>query len=228
MKTLLETLERKIADEGVTDENLRAFWKLVTQAKLQEQMSDEEFKRIIDLRDKIFEKKYPRFLSLRQGLTITALSAVLGAFLALYALRLDSAFVFLVASFLMLSGTHPWGHWAAGKLVGVNYEYFYLNGPARFEPCLKIDYRDYLKASFDSRILVHASGALATVLTALALLIMSLSVDNFEIRSLGILIFFVVALTELIAFAGFASGDLKRVRRERNLKKLYIRMKRPQ
>jgi len=228
MKTSLELLERKIEDEGVTEENLRSFWKLVTQAKMQRQISDEELKRIINLRDRIFEKKFPQFLSLWQGLAFTALSVVIGTFLVLYALRSLNVIVFLIASFLMLTGTHPWGHWIVGKLVGVNYEYFYLNGPAKFEPCLKIDYRDYLKVSFDSRMAVHASGAFATVLTALALLGMSLFVNSFEIKSLGVLIFLVVIATEIMAFAGFASGDLKRVRRERKLKRLYMKMERHQ
>jgi hypothetical protein len=225
MKEALEQLERKVETEGVTDANLKAFWRLVTQAKLQKQMSDDEFKRIIELRDKLFEKKYPRFLSLWQGLTLTAISVIIGGFLVWYALQSSNMFFFLVASFLILTGTHPWGHWIAGKLVRVNYEYFFLNGPARFEPCLKIDYRDYLKASFDSRIIVHGSGALATVLTALTLLMASFSVDSFEIRSLGVLVFAVVIMTEVFALFGFASGDLKRVRRERKLKRLYNKRK---
>ncbi len=223
MKKALEQLERKVEAEGVTDANLKAFWRLVTRAKMQKEISDDELKRIIELRDKIFEKKYPRFLSLWQGLALTGIGAISGAFLVLYALQSVNVFVFLVASLLLLAGMHPWGHWIAGKLVGVNYEYFYLNGPAKFQPCLKIDYRDYLKVSFDSRMIVHASGALATLLGAFVLLIAAFMTNSFEIRGIATVAVVVVIATGAVSFAGLASGDLKRARREGRLKKLYLK-----
>lgn len=223
MKKALEQLERKVETEGATDANLKAFWRVVTLAKKQKQITDDELKRIIELRDKIFEKKYPPFLSLEQGLTLTAISAIFGTFLVLYALQSVNIFVFLVASLLLLAGTHPWGHWIAGKLVGVSYEYFYLDGPAKFEPCLKINYRNYLRVSFDSRMIVHASGALATVLTAFVLLITAFTINSFEIRGISTVVIVLVVATEAVSFAGFATGDLKRARREGRSKKLSMR-----
>ncbi len=157
-----------------------------------------------------------------QGLVLNALSVVFGVVLVSYAYQSANVFVFLVGSFLLLAGTHPWGHWIAGKLVGVNFEFFYLDGPAKYQPSLKIDYRDYLKVGFDSRMFIHVSGALATVLTASILLMISFSVHSFEIRNIGVLIVAVVVVTEVMGFAGFASGDLKRVRRERKLKSLTL------
>ncbi len=225
MKEALEQLEKKIEKEGMTDANLKAFWRLVTKAKMQKQLSDEELKQIIELRDAVFEKKYPRFLSLPQGLVLNAISAVFGAFIVSYALQSGNIFVFLFGSFLLLAGTHPWGHWIAGKLVGVNYEYFYLNGPAKFEPCLKIDYRNYLKASFDSRMAIHGSGAFATVLIAIVLLITSFTINSFMIRGISTVVVVLVVATEAVSFAGFATGDLKRARREGRLKRLYLRQR---
>ncbi|MFQ6081619.1 MAG: hypothetical protein ACE5OW_08135, partial [Candidatus Bathyarchaeia archaeon] len=126
MQDALRQLERKVQMEGATKENLRAFWRLVSRTKLQKQVADDVFERIIGLRDRLFEEKYPHFLSLWQGLTFTAVGTLFGAVLIWYALQSINAPVFLVASLLMLVGTHSWGHWIAGKIVGVNYEYFYL------------------------------------------------------------------------------------------------------
>lgn len=223
MQDALRQLERKVQVEEATKENLRAFWRVVNRIKLQRQVVEDVFERIIRLRDKLFEEKYPRFLSLWQGLTLTAVGTLFGAILVWYALQSINALVFLVASLLMLIGTHSWGHWIAGKLVGVNYEYFYLNGPLKIQLCLKIDYRDYLKVSFDSRMIVHASGASTTVLTALALLTVSLTTGSLKIIGIAAVIVVAVVITEAVSFAGIAAGDLRRARRERKLKKLYMK-----
>jgi hypothetical protein len=227
MQDALQQLERKVQVEGATEENLRAFWRVVNRIKLERRVTDDVLERIVRLRDRVFEEKYPRFLSLRQGLTLAAVGTLFGAVLIWYALQSINAPVFLVASLLMLIGTHPWGHWIAGKIVGVNYEYFYLDGPLKIQPCLKIDYRDYLKASFDSRVIVHASGALATVLTALALPIVALTTGSLQIIVIAAVVIALVIATEAVSFMGFAAGDLKRARRERNLKELYMKQKKP-
>ncbi|MFQ5836673.1 MAG: hypothetical protein ACE5HG_02355, partial [Candidatus Bathyarchaeia archaeon] len=119
MQDALRELERKVEIEGATEENLRAFWKLVNRLKLQEQVSNDAFNRIIKVRDRLFNEKYPPLLSLWQGLTLTAAATFVGVILAWYALQSVDTLAFLAASFLMLAGTHSWGHWIAGKLVGV-------------------------------------------------------------------------------------------------------------
>jgi hypothetical protein len=217
----LQQLERKVKLEGATEENLRAFWRIINRIKLQSQVEDDVFEQVRGLRDKLFNERYPRFLSLRLGLTLTALATFFGATLIWYALHLVAPLVFIAGSFLMLAGTHSWGHWIAGKLVGIGYEYFYLNGPAKFELSLKINYGDYLKASFDSRMIVHSSGALATLLTALTLLTVSLTTSSLEIRGVAVMIMVVIIGTEAISTAGIVSGDLNRARKEAYLKKLY-------
>jgi len=219
MEDMLRELEQKIETEGATKASLRQFWKLADRAKMKKQISQDDLDRIVRLRDTLFGKFYPPFLTLRQGLALTAVATLVGAVLIWYGLQSDQLLLFLTGSAFLMVGTHPWGHWMAGKSVGVNFEYFYLDGPAKFEPCLKIDYKNYLKASFNSRMIVHASGALVTVLTAVTLLLVALTTGGLWMRSIALAIFIVVVITEIVSWAGIASGDLKRVRREVILKK---------
>jgi len=223
MEDMLRELEQKIETEGATEANLREFWKLVNRAKLEKQLSEDTLDRIVGIRDTVFNNLYPPLFSMRQGLVLTAIATLIGAVLVWYALQFNQLLFFLVGSALLMVGTHPWGHWFAGKLVGVHYEYFYLDGPARFEPCLKIDYKSYLKASFDTRLIVHASGALTTVLTALTLLFAALATESVWIRSIAVTIFIVVIITETISWTGIATGDLNRARKERSLKRVFMK-----
>jgi len=223
METLLRELEKKMKTEGATKANLREFWKLVNHAKLEKQVSDDTLDRINRLRGVLFNEFYPSLLSLRQGLALAAAATLLGAALIWYSLRYDKLLFFLIGVALVMVGTHPLGHWIAGKLVRVNYEYFYLDGPAKFEPCLKIHYVDYLKSSFNSRIIVHACGALTTVLTALILLLATITTEAVLIRGVAVAIFALVIITEVVSWAGFTAGDMKRARNERNLKRVYMK-----
>lgn len=219
MENMLRKLEQNVKTKGATEANLREFWKLVNRAKLEKQISEETLNRIVTLRDTLFNELYPPFFSLRQGLGLTAVATFVGAVLIWYALQLDQLLFFLIGSVFLMVGTHPWGHWIAGKFVRVNYEYFYLDGPAKFELSLKINYPNYLKASFNSRMTVHASGALTTILTSLMLLFVSLTTHSIWIRFMSVVIFIVIMVTEIISWSGITSGDLKRARKERSLKR---------
>jgi len=219
MERKLRELEQRMEAEGPTTVQLREFWELVNRAKLEQQLSKDSLNRIVRLRDTLFNKFYPPLFSLRKGLGLTAVAMLVGAVLIWYALQSDQLLFFLIGSAFLMVGTHPWGHWMAGKWVGVNYEYFYLDGPTRFEPCLKIDYRTYLKGSFDSRVLVHASGASATIVTALAILIAAFAAESLTVKGIAVLIFVMVIITEILAWAGLAAGDLRRARKELILKK---------
>jgi len=223
MEDMLIELEQKIETEGATEANLRQFWKLVNRAKLESQISEDALDRIVRVRDTLFNKLYPPLFSLRQGLALTVIAALVGAALVWYALQFDQLLFFLMGSAFLMVGTHPWGHWVAGKFVRVGYEYFYLNGPAKVEPCLKIHFRPYLKASFDSRVIVHASGAFATVLTALTLLLAAITTESVWIFGTAAAIFIVVIITEIISWIGIAAGDLKRARKEKRLKRIHTK-----
>ncbi len=73
---------------------------------------------------------------------------------------------------------------------------------------------------------VHASGALTTALTALLLLVSALTIQDLWIQSIATVIFFAVIVTEIISWSGMATGDLRRARREKTLKNINKRKRR--
>jgi hypothetical protein len=71
--------------------------------------------------------------------------------------------VALVASAGILSvSVHDLAHWAVGRLVGIRFVAYFLDGPFRIQPGLKTDYARYLRASPGGRAAMHAAGALAS------------------------------------------------------------------
>jgi hypothetical protein len=63
---------------------------------------------------------------------------------------------------------HDPAHWAVGRLAGIRFTDYYLDGPLRIQPGLKIDYASYLRASPPARASMHAAGAVASKLAPFA------------------------------------------------------------
>jgi hypothetical protein len=71
--------------------------------------------------------------------------------------------VLVVGAAAGLAGSvHGPAHWVAGRLAGIRFLAYYLDGPLRIQPGLKVEYASYLRASPRGRAIMHAAGALAT------------------------------------------------------------------
>ena len=118
---------------------------------------------------------------------------------------------------------HDLAHWAVGRLVGIRFLWYFLDGPTRVQPGLKIDYASYLRTSPGARAWMHASGAIASkiapfaVFAPLYLAHRGAGYDLFPAWSLwGILAIGVVQLLTDILFSTRTS-DWKKFRRERRI-----------
>ncbi|MGH2661778.1 MAG: hypothetical protein ACRDH8_03010 [Actinomycetota bacterium] len=126
----------------------------------------------------------------------------------------------LVAGGGLGAALHDLGHWLVGRLGGIRFTSFFLDGPLRVQPGIKIDYATYLRASPGARAWMHASGALVTKVAPFAVFIAvylphrAAGYDLFPPWSLwGILGIGVVQLITDVAFSRKHS-DWKKVRRE--------------
>jgi hypothetical protein len=63
---------------------------------------------------------------------------------------------------------HDLAHWAVGRLGGIRFIGYYLDGPLRIQPGLKIEYASYLRASPLARAWMHAAGAVASKIAPFA------------------------------------------------------------
>ena len=85
-----------------------------------------------------------------------------------YAIACDNRTVsgaLLLGSGPVLSvSVHDLAHWAIGRLAGMRFLCYFLDGPTRVQPGLKTDYASYLRTAPRKRAAMHAAGAVASKL----------------------------------------------------------------
>ena len=157
-----------------------------------------------------FREKVSFSISVTSGNILEIILTITGIVLAFSNLHLA---IYLSALILMTS-LHPLSHYLAGRLAGIKFTHYYLNGPARIEPTLRIDHVSYLKASGRKRAMMHVSGVIGTM--AAPLLCAGVAIyKGVSEASLNLFIFFVL----LIVFELLTStkiGDLMKAKREFN------------
>lgn len=57
---------------------------------------------------------------------------------------------------------HELAHYVVGRMSRIGFHAYFIGGPLKITPGLKIDYETYLKATPGSRATMHAAGALAS------------------------------------------------------------------
>lgn len=83
---------------------------------------------------------------------------------------LGGALVVLAAVGLSVAAHGP-AHWIAGRLGRIRFSGWFIGGPLRVTPGVKIDYASYLRASPGARAAMHAAGALASKAAPIAVFI---------------------------------------------------------
>jgi hypothetical protein len=161
---------------GDTDLSKLGFWRLVRKVKLEPLLArhwSEEVGRIDRL---AFESRVrPRF-PVFVGNAVLLLGTAISIGLAWQGLELaeDEPSSFLAGLFVLAAGVglsgavHDLAHWLVGRLGGMRFLAYYLDGPLRIQPGLKVDYATYLRASAGGRAAMHAAGAVASKIAPFA------------------------------------------------------------
>lgn len=166
---------------------------------------------------KAFERRVrPRFPVWFGNLALAAGTALGGGAVGVAVVASDPvvAGVALVASAGILSvSLHDLAHWAVGRLVGIRFLAYFLDGPFRIQPGLKTEYGSYLRASPGARAAMHAAGAVASKAAPFV------SLAFFPASEAPRWAFWAVLLIGLVQLATDAiwstrKSDWKRVRRE--------------
>lgn len=164
-------IERAV-ESGDTDLKRLGFWKLVDQVKLEPRLAHHWADVVGRIDREAFEARVrPRF-PVWFGNTLLLAGTVVLAALVPVGLALAEGFdeprpgwgglLILLAGGGLTGTVHAPAHWVAGRLAGIRFLGYFLDGPLRIQPGLKIDYASYLRATPRSRALMHAAGALAT------------------------------------------------------------------
>jgi hypothetical protein len=165
-------------EAGHADLSRLGFWRLVREVKRDRVLARhwaEEVGRI----DRVAFERWvrPRFPVWLGNAVLLVASAVLVAFVPVaVALARDAApsepilpgLMLLVAAGGLSGALHDLAHWAVGRLVGIRFTSYFLDGPLRIQPGIKVDYASYLRASPTARAWMHAAGALASKIAPFA------------------------------------------------------------
>jgi len=125
---------------------------------------------------------------------------------------IGSDWMLYISTLALMTTLHPLAHYLTGALSGIRFTHYYLNGPAKVEPTLRIDHISYLKASGKKRALMHLSGVLGT-LAAPIIASMIAVYKGAPVVAFNLLFFFLI----LIVFELLTSlkiGDLMKAKRE--------------
>ena len=153
-------------DAGEADLSKLRFWGLVREIKREPRLSEHWAETIGRIDRKAYERRVrPRFPVWFGNAVLLAGTGVAGAAIG-YATACDNRAVaggLLVGSGAVLSVTvHDLAHWAIGRLRGIRFLSYFLDGPFRIQPGLKTDYATYLRTAPEARATMHAAGAVAS------------------------------------------------------------------
>jgi len=168
----LDEIERAV-DAGRTDLGALGFWKLLSEAK-RDPGAAAHAERIGRIDRKAFESRKKVLLPVWLGNLVLVVGTLVLLAVVAVALRLATGSIgggpnptlagaLLVVAAAGLSVTvHAPAHWLAGRVVGMRFTRYFLDGPFRIQPGVKTDYATYLLTPAARRATMHAAGALAS------------------------------------------------------------------
>jgi hypothetical protein len=223
--------------EGHTDLGDLGFWRLVAQVKREPALA-RHWAEVIGRIDRLaFERRtrfrLPVWLGNAVLLTGTVVLAALVPVAIALAEGIDRPRPGLAGLLLLAAGgglaatVHGPAHWVAGRAGGIRFLGWFVDGPLRIQPGLKVDHATYLRAHPGARATMHAAGALATKVAPFAVFAAAYVAHAragwellpewslWGLLGLGVL----QIITDVVWST--RHSDWKKVRRERRLARLY-------
>jgi hypothetical protein len=207
-------------DDGDTDLGRLGFHRLLRTVKVDPMLAAHWADVAGRIDRKAFERRVRFRVPVALGNAILFVGTLVGAGAIVLAISTEDevlAGLALIASAGILSVTvHDLAHWLVGRIGGIRFQSYYLDGPFRIQPGLKIDYASYLRAGPGDRAVMHAAGALASKAAPFVSLAFSPATDAPSWAFWIVLGIGVVQIASDIVWST-RKGDWKKVRRERGL-----------
>ncbi len=156
-----------------------------------------------------FREKVSFTLSVPAG---NLLASVITIAAVVMAFQISSDWMLYFSALILMTTLHPLSHYLTGSLFGVRFTHYYLNGPARIEPTLRIDYSSYLRTSGMKRALMHVSGVIGTLAAPLVAAVIALERGANSVAFNLFVFFLILIVFELLTSTKI--GDLMRAKRE--------------
>jgi hypothetical protein len=220
--------------EGNADLSGLGFWKLVRKVKLEPALAAHWAEQVGRIDRLAFESRVRPLFPVALGNAVLVLGSGIAVAVAWLGLELarDDPSSFLAGLLVLAAGAglsaalHGPAHWLVGRLVGMRFVAYFLDGPLRIQPGLKVDYATYLRASAGRRAAMHAAGAVASKIAPFAIFAWVYAVHRnagYELLpewSLWALLAFGLIQVATDAIWSTRHSDWKKVRRERNIARM--------
>lgn len=187
----------------------KAFRGIIDRVKKEKINDDELLKLIENISQKRFGEKVSFTVGVPAG-SLLEIAVTVAAIVLAFQPGGDWSLYFI--ALVLMTTLHPLSHYITGTLLGIKFTHYYLNGPARIEPTLRIDYFSYLKVSGKKRALMHASGVVGTIAAPLVAAFIALNRGTPAVAFNLFILFLLLIIFELLTST--KTGDLMRARRE--------------
>jgi len=186
--------------------SFRGIIELVKRDKIND---DELLEQIENLSMKRFRKNVSFTLGVPAGNLLEGFVTIVTVVLAF---QINSDWMLYLSALILMATLHPLSHYVIGSISGIRFTHYYLNGPAKIEPTLRIDHISYLKASGRKRALMHLSGVIGTLAGPLIAMVIALSKGASTTAMNLIVLFLLLIVFELLTSTKI--GDLMKAKRE--------------
>lgn len=173
VEAILQACEASLAAGERVNLRELGFWRAVGAVKRHPEWVERYAGRIATIDRTVFERAVSPTLPLPVGTALLSAGALIGLLLVSSTPRIERRWRgagLLVGTAALLATTHDLGHLLVGRALGIGFSHWFLDGPTRLQPGLKVDYASYLRASASARACMHASGALVTKVVPFATL----------------------------------------------------------
>jgi hypothetical protein len=222
-----DRIEREV-EGGRADLAELGFWSRVRRVKVEPRLAEHWADQIGRIDDRVFRRRVRFRVPVWVGhvLLLAGTALLIAAIPWSLAVARDdhesvlAGLLAVAAAGGLIVTLHDPAHWVVGRLARIRFTAYFLDGPTRIQPGLKIDYASYLRASPGARAWMHATGAIASkvapfaVFAALYLPHRSAGYDLLPSWSLWAIL--AIGVVQLITDVAFSTrkADWKKVRRE--------------
>jgi hypothetical protein len=177
VEEILGKLESEFGKGNYEAAKSLGFWRVVRAAKKEPKLAENVAERIGRLDKLLFESKVWTKLDYKFGTAIELLGAIIGLMLLYFgstSMGVESTVFYIASAIVLMTALHPISHSIAGKLFGIKFHFYFLDGPMLVEPTLKVDYSTYVRAPAKKRAIFHLAGAINSVLVTLIVFLVAL------------------------------------------------------
>ncbi|MGA7270583.1 MAG: hypothetical protein WB239_05870 [Acidimicrobiia bacterium] len=214
IRTALDDAEAAVErGESLSDTD---FWKAVGAVKRSPDLAGELGPRIAAIDQQAF-RPFPMItVAIGLGTVLAVLATLVGLGCVAASYYLDQPWNWLIFGLgvvALFASTHGLAHLITGAAMGMRFTCWFVAGPLRPQPGVKIDYATYLLVPARRRAWMHASGALFGKILPFALIPAALAADLPGWVSWVLLAFGLVQIVTDVLWST-RSSDWKRFRRE--------------